>query len=30
MFVAVMQDCLKISHSGVTTGKECKSGLNLQ
>ena len=29
-FVTMMQECLKISHSGVTTGKECKSGLNLQ
>jgi len=25
-----MQECLKISYSGVTTGKEYKSGLNLQ
>ena len=24
MFVAVMQECIKVSHSGVTTGKECK------
>ena len=30
MFVAMMQECLKVSHSGVATGKECKSGLNLQ
>jgi len=30
MFVAMMQECLKVSHSGVNTGKECKSGLNLQ
>jgi len=25
----MMQECLKVSHSGVATGKECKSGLNL-
>jgi len=30
MFVAMMQECLKVRHSGVTTGKECKSGLNMQ
>jgi len=30
MFVAMMQECIRVSHSGVTTGKECKSGLNLQ
>jgi len=30
MFVAKMQECLKVSHSGVTTGKEYKSGLKLQ
>jgi len=30
MFVAMMQECLKVSHYGVTTGKERKSGLNLQ
>jgi len=30
MFLAVMQECLKVSHFGVTTGKECRSGLNLQ
>jgi len=29
MFVAMMQECLGVSHSGVTTGKECKSNLNL-
>ena len=29
MFVAMMQECLKVSHSGVTTGKECKNGLML-
>ena len=30
MFVAMIQECLKVSHSGVTTGKEYKSGLKLQ
>jgi len=30
MLLAMMQECLKASHSGVTTDKECKSGLNLQ
>jgi len=25
MFVAIMQECIKVSHSGVITGKECKS-----
>jgi len=25
MFVAVMQECIKVSHSDVSTGKECKS-----
>jgi len=25
MFVAMMQECIKVSHSGVTTSKECKS-----
>ena len=30
MFVAIMQECLKVSDSGVTIGKECESGLNLQ
>jgi len=25
MFVAMMQECIKVSLSGVTTGKECKS-----
>jgi len=25
MFLAMMQECIKVSHSGVTTGKECKS-----
>jgi len=25
MFVAVMQECIKVSHSAVTTGKEYKS-----
>jgi len=27
MFEALMQECLKVSHSGVTIGKD---GLNLQ
>jgi len=30
MFISMMQECLKVSHSSVTTGKECKSGINLQ
>jgi len=30
IFVAMMQEWPKVSHSGVITGKERKSGLNLQ